>query len=80
MKLADIFSVHLGDVDEALPLSAIGVDSLVAVELRNWVGTMLKSKVTIFEILQSSSVTQFSELVAGRTRFNSWGVEQGEIS
>ena len=34
--MADIFHLVSGEIDKAMPMSHYGVDSLVAVELRNW--------------------------------------------
>lgn len=59
-KLADIFSTPVAEIDVALPLSQHGVDSLVAVELRNWLSSVVKAKVTIYDILQSASVVDFA--------------------
>ncbi|KAJ4296095.1 hypothetical protein N0V88_004797 [Collariella sp. IMI 366227] len=66
-KLADIFNIPLPDIDVELPLSRYGVDSLVAVELRNWLSASAKAKVSVFEILQSASITEFAALVAGKS-------------
>ncbi|KAM3537331.1 hypothetical protein ARSEF1564_009747 [Beauveria bassiana] len=63
-KIAEIFNLGLSDIDVALPMSRYGVDSLVAVELRNWLNGGAKAKVTVFEILQSASLNEFSALVA----------------
>jgi NADP-dependent 3-hydroxy acid dehydrogenase YdfG len=68
-KLADIFNIPLPDIDVDLPLSRYGVDSLVAVELRNWLTSSLKSKVSVFETLQSASITEFAALVAERSEY-----------
>lgn len=68
LKLCEIFSLAAEEIDISLPLGHYGVDSLVGVELRNWLGSAVKAKVTIFEILQSPSVTEFAGLVAGRTK------------
>lgn len=66
-KLADIFSLVPEDMDMGKSLSIYGVDSLVAVELRNWLGSTLKAKVTIFEILESASLTDFGILAANKS-------------
>ncbi|KAI1756773.1 type I polyketide synthase [Xylaria castorea] len=66
-KLADIFNIPLDDIDPDLPLSRYGVDSLVAVEIRNWLGSGAKSKVSVFEILQSASLADFGALVASKS-------------
>lgn len=66
-KVADLFNTPAGDIDVALPLSHHGVDSLVAVELRNWLSSVVKVKVTIFDILQSSSVTELALMLVSKS-------------
>ncbi|KKK24815.1 hypothetical protein P175DRAFT_0548914 [Aspergillus ochraceoroseus IBT 24754] len=66
-KLASLFNVAVAEIDTSLGLSNLGVDSLVAVELRNWLSGVVQAKVTIFEILQSATVKEFAGLVAGRS-------------
>ena len=66
-KLAFIFSIPLSDIDPELPITRYGVDSLVAVELRNWVSTTVKAKVSVFEILQSASLTEFAALASSKS-------------
>ena len=68
-KIAEIFNIPLLDIDVDLPLSVYGVDSLVAVELRNWLSTGLKAKISVFEILQSASLSDFGELVASKSEY-----------
>lgn len=76
-KLADIFNIPVSEIDTGLPLSRYGVDSLVAVELRNWLSGVFKAKVSVFEILQSASLMEFGALVAGKSDFmSSKGVTQ----
>ncbi|GAB1214119.1 hypothetical protein ATERTT37_003279 [Aspergillus terreus] len=55
-KLADIFMVPVDDIDLSKPPSAYGVDSLVAVELRNMLVLQAACDVSIFSILQSASL------------------------
>ncbi|KAF7554507.1 hypothetical protein G7Z17_g2865 [Cylindrodendrum hubeiense] len=68
-KLADIFNIAVAEIDASLPMSHYGVDSLVAVELRNWLGSAAKAKVSIFTILQTPSLTEFASLVASSSKF-----------
>ncbi|KAK9774990.1 hypothetical protein SCAR479_08264 [Seiridium cardinale] len=63
-KLAAMFNMAAKDIDAELPLSRYGVDSLVAVELRNWLSRVVRSKVSIFDILQSKSLNEFGALVS----------------
>lgn len=66
-KLAKLFNIVAAEIDTGLPLSHFGVDSLVAVELRNWLSGVGQAKVSIFEILQSATVSQFAGLVVERS-------------
>ncbi|KAE8384250.1 putative polyketide synthase [Aspergillus alliaceus] len=66
-KIAEIFNIPLSDIDAELPMSRYGVDSLVAVELRNWLSSGAKAKVTVFDILQSASLNEFGALVVSRS-------------
>ncbi|KAI8630635.1 hypothetical protein F5Y19DRAFT_483957 [Xylariaceae sp. FL1651] len=66
-KIADLFNIPADDIDVALPLSHHGVDSLVAVELRNWLSSAMKVKVTIYDILQSASVTDFALMLVNKS-------------
>jgi NAD(P)-dependent dehydrogenase (short-subunit alcohol dehydrogenase family) len=68
-KLSDIFSIPLSDIDPELPLARYGVDSLVAVELRNWISSTVKAKVSVFEVLQSASLTEFAALAASKSEY-----------
>ncbi|KAI0015263.1 polyketide synthase [Xylariomycetidae sp. FL0641] len=66
-RLATLFNLVAADINTAGSLSSLGVDSLVAVELRNWLSTVLQAKVTVFEILQSATLIEFARLVMGRS-------------
>ncbi|KAK2624708.1 hypothetical protein QTJ16_005901 [Diplocarpon rosae] len=65
-KMSLLFSVDSSEFEASLPLAHYGVDSLLAVELRNWLSAAVKAKVTIFEILQTASLADFATLIARR--------------
>ncbi|CAN9258147.1 unnamed protein product [Alternaria alternata] len=67
-KVAELFNLEKSDIDTGDALTSIGVDSLVAVDFRNWLGSVVKAKVSIFEILQTASLDEFSSLVAERRK------------
>lgn len=67
-KLSDIFMTPVGEINNSLPVSQYGVDSLVAVELRNWLVSHTKGEVSIFDILQSSSLSELADKVAKKSR------------
>lgn len=65
-KLSDLFNIPVSDIDGSMPMSHYGVDSLIAVELRNWLKGAARARVAIFDILQRVSLNEFAFLVAGR--------------
>ncbi|KAF3760416.1 hypothetical protein M406DRAFT_86125 [Cryphonectria parasitica EP155] len=66
-KLADMFVMPEADIDPAQPLSRYGVDSLVAVELRNWLVPRARIEMSIFDLLGSSSLTGLAGKVVQRS-------------
>lgn len=67
-RLAVIFNAAAEEIDLTVPMGAHGVDSLVAVELRNWLSGAAKAKISIFEITQSTSLMAFARLVKERSQ------------
>ncbi len=57
-------------VDIHKPLHAYGVDSLLAVELRNWIGREFQADVAVFETLGSSTFSTLGMLIAERSRIS----------
>ncbi|KAJ5291696.1 polyketide synthase [Penicillium angulare] len=54
-------------VDHHKPLQGYGVDSLLAIELRNWIFKDFNADVAVFEVQGSSTLGTLSMLVAGRS-------------
>ena len=68
-KLSEDFMIPAEDIDPAQPVSSFGVDSLVAVELRNWLLSQSKAEVSVFDVVQSKSLTALSTQIATRSKF-----------
>ncbi|KAK8037713.1 hypothetical protein PG991_001059 [Apiospora marii] len=64
-RLARALAVEPGDVDADRPLHAFGVDSLVGVELRNWIAREFAANLPVFEIVGGSTVTRVAQLIEG---------------
>ncbi|KAF7535686.1 hypothetical protein G7054_g5162 [Neopestalotiopsis clavispora] len=62
-KLARALAIEADDVDMEKPLHAFGVDSLVAVELRNWIAKEFAADIPVFEIMGGRTVEGVGELV-----------------
>lgn len=63
-KLVDIFMIPADEITASKSMSAFGVDSLVAVELRNMLALQAGAEVSIFDIMQSPSLAALSSTVA----------------
>lgn len=66
-KLADVFTIPTEDVDMTKPPGAHGVDSLVAVELRNLFRHQAAAEISSFEIMQSPSLALLASLTASKS-------------
>ncbi|KAF7553514.1 hypothetical protein G7Z17_g3559 [Cylindrodendrum hubeiense] len=66
-KLSKSLMIALEDIDAASPTSVYGVDSLVAVEVRNWLLREVKADVPVFEILQASSLQLLGYKIAEKS-------------
>ncbi|KAI0096862.1 hypothetical protein GGR51DRAFT_489918 [Nemania sp. FL0031] len=67
-KVTKIIMVPASDVDITKPVYTYGVDSLVAVELRNWLALELKSDISIFDLTSSAPITEVCKKIAGRSQ------------
>lgn len=68
-KLSRTLGTPLGDIDTNRPMHYYGVDSLVAVEMRNWFVKDMNADVAIFDILGGASIAAVSLVVAGRSGY-----------
>ncbi|KAF7554212.1 hypothetical protein G7Z17_g3048 [Cylindrodendrum hubeiense] len=66
-KLGDIFMIPTDDIDLAKPPALYGVDSLVAVELRNMLMLQAASDISIFSILQCASLAALAGDVVAKS-------------
>lgn len=66
-KLMDIFTLSEAEVDNSKSLAYHGVDSLVAVEIRNLLAMRAGAELSIFDVLQSPSLHSLAVLVASKS-------------
>ncbi|KAI8725605.1 Carrier domain-containing protein [Fusarium sp. LHS14.1] len=66
-KLAHAMSISPEDVELSKPLSSYGVDSLMAVELRNWIRRDFAAPVAVFDIMGGVPISTIGELVVARS-------------
>ncbi|KAK1675095.1 KR domain-containing protein [Colletotrichum godetiae] len=65
-KLAKSLSVPIETLDVGKPAYVVGVDSLMAVEVRYWFKKQLLVEVPVFEILKNQSLTDLCQQVASK--------------
>nr|POE87425.1 highly reducing polyketide synthase dhc3 [Quercus suber] len=66
-KLAKAMMISLDDVDMTKPISTYGVDSLLAVEVRNWLAREMRSDLSVFDLLSSIPMSQLVRKVTSKS-------------
>ncbi|ROW12025.1 hypothetical protein VPNG_05286 [Cytospora leucostoma] len=66
-KLCDMFMIPRGEIDLQRPPSSYGIDSLIAIELRNMFILQAATEISIFQILQSTSLLALASEVVSRS-------------
>ncbi|RDW93799.1 type I polyketide synthase [Aspergillus mulundensis] len=66
-RLSKAIGVPLKNLDAGKPMNQYGVDSLVAVELRNWFKWKLDADIAVFEMLGKMSFEEMGRIAAGKS-------------
>ena len=69
IKLSKSLSIAVADLDTNKPMSSSGVDSLMAVELRNWFAKEVGADVAIFDILSGATMKGIGLSAAAKSKF-----------
>lgn len=67
-KTASLCMVPQEDISTSKPLSIYGLDSLVAVEMRNWISKQFDCTFPILELLANTSMATVAQRMAGKSR------------
>lgn len=68
-QLARALNMEAADVDLEKPMHAFGVDSLVAVEVRNVIFRRMEADISVFDILSSMPLAKLAMKVASKSKF-----------
>ncbi|KAL3471493.1 hypothetical protein BJX99DRAFT_250425 [Aspergillus californicus] len=67
-RVAKFLQTARSEIDVSKPLYHYGVDSLAAVEMRNWVFREIKSEISLLEVMSASPISQLSQDIASRSK------------
>lgn len=67
-KIAEVVSMEKDDLDPERSLSCYPLDSLTAIEVRNFITRMFESSLQVLELLASGSVKSLAGVVVGKTK------------
>jgi acyl transferase domain-containing protein len=76
-KMASLITISADQIDLHVPLADLGLDSLIAIEFKNWIGRSLGAAMRTHEILDASGLADISRLVVERSAFVSKELEEG---
>ncbi|KAH8696648.1 hypothetical protein BGW36DRAFT_428643 [Talaromyces proteolyticus] len=68
VRISKVITVPVADINTSKPVYTYGVDSLVAVELRNWLSMQVKSDLSIFDLTSSAPISEVSKKIACRSQ------------
>lgn len=67
-RTAEILQMPPSEVDPAQPLYRYGVDSLTAIEVRNWISRELKANMALLEIVSAVPIREFAAKIAEKSQ------------
>ncbi|OJJ39118.1 hypothetical protein ASPWEDRAFT_149949 [Aspergillus wentii DTO 134E9] len=66
-KLAQVLVISLEDMDGSITVASLGLDSLVAIEIRNWIAREANANVQVLELLSSGSLMALAEMIVSKS-------------
>ncbi|OKL60218.1 hypothetical protein UA08_04929 [Talaromyces atroroseus] len=67
-KLATVLGIAAEDMDTSTRVSSLGLDSLVAIEIRNWIAREADANIQVLELLSSESLVKLAELILSKSK------------
>ncbi|KAH2773310.1 hypothetical protein KXW10_002572 [Aspergillus fumigatus] len=81
IKLSKMLSLPLTEIDVDKPIHQYGVDSLAAVELRNWFSRELRADIAIFDILGGANIASAVGLAVRKSDYRraEWDLDRAQL-
>lgn len=67
-KLAQVLVLSLEDIDPSITVVSLGLDSLVAIEIRNWIAREANANVQVLELLSGGSLMALAEIILNKSQ------------
>ncbi|CAI7662741.1 unnamed protein product [Penicillium viridicatum] len=67
-KLAQVLVLSLEDMDPSITVVSLGLDSLVAIEIRNWIAREANANVQVLELLSGGSLMALAEIILNKSQ------------
>lgn len=67
-KLAQVLVISVEDMDPSITVASLGLDSLVAIEIRNWIAREANANVQVLELLSSGSLLALAEIIYNKSQ------------
>lgn len=71
-KVSAVLMVPREEMDASKPIVVYGLDSLVAIEIRNWITRELEASLQVLELLTSSSIVALAETILKKSKLVSF--------
>ncbi|KAJ5893876.1 hypothetical protein N7495_005567 [Penicillium taxi] len=68
-KLSSLLMIAMEELDASKPISVLGLDSLVAIEIRHWITREFDANLQLLEILASDSVNALANTILQKSGF-----------
>ncbi|KAF7621589.1 hypothetical protein AFLA_011883 [Aspergillus flavus NRRL3357] len=69
VKLAHIMGIPRAEISPEKPVSAYGIDSLMALDLKNWFHNEIGAELVIFDIMSSMDLRQLAGVAVRKSRY-----------
>jgi len=76
-KVSSVLMVPREEMDVSRPIVVYGLDSLVAIEIRNWITRELESNLQVLELLTSSSITALAVTILKKSKLVKFEAKEG---
>lgn len=67
-QISSILMVPADEFDSSSPIAAFGLDSLVAIEIRNWIAREMEANIQVLELLACGSLAILAQMIVTKSK------------